>query len=161
ADNVAGPQDEVRGILDAFPGLLVDDVEHLAERAAARLGLRPARQALRGIVHIRDTAVGIGGDDGVADAGERDAKPFTLRRQFAFDALLLRDVTGELGHADHPALAVTNRRDGEGDLDGPSILCQTDRLEVLDPLTPAEAGQYLVLLGLAIRRDEDANGLAD
>ena len=60
-----------RGILDRLPGLLVDDVEHLGQRPPDRLRSRPAGQRFGRWVQEGHTSLGVGGDDRVADAGQR------------------------------------------------------------------------------------------
>ena len=50
------------------------------------VGLRPAGQRLRDGVHGGHATLGIGGDHGVADTGERDAKPFRLLPQCVLGA---------------------------------------------------------------------------
>ncbi len=51
--------------------LLVDDVEHLAERAAERLRRRQAGQVLDRLVRVDDRALGIGGQDRFGQRAER------------------------------------------------------------------------------------------
>ena len=66
------PEDFGRRILDRLPGLLVDDVEHLDQRPPDGLRQRPAGQRFGRWVQEGDQALGVGGDDGVADARQRD-----------------------------------------------------------------------------------------
>ena len=60
-----------RRILDGLPGLLVDDVEHVDQRPPDGLRQRPAGHRFGRWVQEGDQALGVGGDDGVADARQR------------------------------------------------------------------------------------------
>ena len=51
----------------------------------------------------------------------------------------LGDVAGDLGGAGEPPPGVTDRRDGERDLDQRAVLAPADRLEVVDPLATPDA----------------------
>jgi len=65
--------------------LLVDDVEDAFQRLARRFGLGPAGQGLGHRVQEGDAAVGVGGDDRVADAREGVTKPIALFVRGALD----------------------------------------------------------------------------
>ncbi len=80
-DDCPIPQGVGGGVLGGPPSPFVEDADDGLERDAHRLGLRPAGQRLGGRVQEGDGANGIGGDDGVADAGERDAEPLPLFQQ--------------------------------------------------------------------------------
>jgi len=64
------PLDLVCGALDDLAGILVDDVEDLAEWTAFSFVDGPAGEALRNSIHLGDERVGVGDDDGIADAGQ-------------------------------------------------------------------------------------------
>ena len=70
ADDHALPQRPEGGVLDLPAGLLVDDAEDRGEGLARRLGGGPARERLGDRVQRRDPALGVGDEDGIADAGE-------------------------------------------------------------------------------------------
>ena len=61
-----------RGVLDRLPGLLVDDAEHLGQRPPDGVRQRPPRQRLGRRVQEGHPGLGVGRDDRVADARERD-----------------------------------------------------------------------------------------
>ena len=54
---------------------VVERDEHRVDRRADGVGLRPSRQRLRDRIEDRHASVGVGRDDGVADAAERDEQP--------------------------------------------------------------------------------------
>src|SRR5581483_6511922 len=64
-------------------GLLIDDMKNLFDVAPGSIGLCPAGQTLRHRVNESYTAAGIGGDDSIADAGERDAQALALFAHFS------------------------------------------------------------------------------
>src|SRR5207248_298757 len=64
--------------LGRLPRALFEDGEDLFEHMPRRLPGRPAGELLGDVVHEGDTAVGIGRDDGVADARERPGEPPAL-----------------------------------------------------------------------------------
>ena len=61
------------GILHRLAGRLVDDAEDFFERPAVGLGLAPAGELLRHRIHHLDPAIGVAGDDPVADGVQRGA----------------------------------------------------------------------------------------
>ena len=64
-----------------LPCLLADEADDLIARPADSRPRTPSGQLLRHRVHERDAALGIAGDDAVADAVQGDAKPLLLGRQ--------------------------------------------------------------------------------
>ena len=62
-------------LLDGLAGLLVDDAEDVFQGLPEGLGRRPSGERLGDGVHVGDEAVGVGGQDRVADGGERDLIP--------------------------------------------------------------------------------------
>ncbi len=67
-----------RRVLDRLAGVLVDDAEHVLQGAARGfLGL-PADKLLGDRVEEVDPALGVGADDGIADARQRDVQPLPL-----------------------------------------------------------------------------------
>ena len=66
------------GAFDQRSGLFVDDIEDLYEGASLGLGGMPRGERLGHGVHEGDAGLGVGGDHGVADAGEGHAEPLLL-----------------------------------------------------------------------------------
>ena len=62
-------------LLDGLPGLFVDDAEDVFQAFPEGLGRRPSGERLGDGVHVGDEAVGVGGQDRVADGGERHLIP--------------------------------------------------------------------------------------
>ena len=71
ADDAPLPQDLGHGTFHRLVRLLVEDVKHRLQRLPLGLGLAPAGEFLGHRVHPAYLAVGIGGDDAVADGVER------------------------------------------------------------------------------------------
>ena len=97
--------------------VLVDDAEHRGERKAHGLGGLPAREALRFRVDEGDTAPGIGGDDGVADAGQGDGLEQTAGLHAPPETVqgLGQDADEDAADDEHEPLDEVGRRvDGEG-----------------------------------------------
>ena len=61
-----------------LPRLLADDPEHLANRPARCLRLRPAGELLGHPIQARDASLDVRGDDGVAGALQRDGEALTF-----------------------------------------------------------------------------------
>ena len=77
-DDLAFLQRPQGRVLDRLAGVLVDDAEHVVQRAAGRfLGL-PADKLLGDRVEEVHPALGVGADDGIADARQRDLQPLPL-----------------------------------------------------------------------------------
>ena len=57
------------------PRRLVDDVKDLLDILSGGVGERPSGQRLGDRIEVIDAAVGIGGDDAIADGGEGDLEP--------------------------------------------------------------------------------------
>ena len=72
------PQRPQRRVLDRLAGVLVDDAEHVFERPTGSLARLPADQLLGDRVQEVDPALGVGADDGIADARQRDLQPLPL-----------------------------------------------------------------------------------
>ena len=84
-DDHALPQGSDGGALDRLATLFIDDLEDGLQWTARRLSLRPAGQEFSDRVQEGDPPVGIGGDDRIANAGERwhgttPAESATLRQ---------------------------------------------------------------------------------
>ena len=62
------------------------------QRAAPCQILCPSRQALGRRIDERDVGIGVGGDHGIADAGERGCEPLLLAYDFKFNIAPLRDI---------------------------------------------------------------------
>ena len=67
-----------RWVMDRLPRFLVDDAEHGVELLACCFLFLPPGQRLGHGVHVGDAAFGIGGDNRIADAGERRPQAFAL-----------------------------------------------------------------------------------
>src|SRR5262245_7371657 len=76
-------------------------------------------------------------------------------------ALALGDVAGDLGGADDPAGRVPERRHGQRDIEQAAILAHPHRLVGFDALAAPGALENPQLFVVAVRRDDDLNGLAD
>ena len=79
SDDGAEAADLVDGVFDRSAGLFVEDGEDFVEGLALRVLLRPAGELLGDEVHEADSAVGIAGDDGVADAADSGVQPLLAR----------------------------------------------------------------------------------
>ena len=78
----AVPQGPDGGTLDGLASGPIDDAEHPVERHPLGLGLGPAGEGLGDGVEEGDAAAGVGGDDGIADAGEGHPTLFGLEVQW-------------------------------------------------------------------------------
>ena len=65
-----------RRVRHRLPGVFIDDAKHCVERLADRLTMRPTGQRFGDGVHVRDAAIDVGRDHGIADAVQRDAQHF-------------------------------------------------------------------------------------
>ena len=65
-------------VLDRVATHFIDDLENGVQRFPSFLLLRPAGQGLSHRVQEGGAAVGVGGDDRIANAGERDLQPLPL-----------------------------------------------------------------------------------
>src|SRR5882762_1955624 len=70
-------------------------------------------------------------------------------------------VASNVGCADDAALAVPDRRDSDGNVDLPSVLCIPYRLEMIGRLTARNPSQDRGLLARTLRRDQHGHGLAE
>ena len=73
-DDDAFAQRSACGVFDRLTRALADDSKHRIERPSRRLRLRKAGQRFCHGIHVRDASLDVGGDDGVADAAQRDAQ---------------------------------------------------------------------------------------
>jgi len=73
----------------------------------------------------------------------------------------IADVARDLRRADDDSAIVEDRRNSEGDREGRTVLALPNRLEVVDFFTAANVADDIVLLGLAIRRDDAPDRLPD
>ena len=62
-------------LLDGLPRRLVDDAKDLLDLHPGRVGERPAGERLGDGIEVVHAAVGVGGDDAVADGREGDLEP--------------------------------------------------------------------------------------
>ena len=113
-------------ILDRLARDLVDEIQDLGDRAAARLLQAPGRQALGNRIDIFDATLGIGADDGVANRLERHLRPLLLGEHRLLGALTLRDVRNRTLVAHDAVLSVTH---------GARVLQNHDLLAVAPPHT--------------------------
>ena len=77
-DDLAVPQRPQGRVLDRLAGVLVDDAEHVFQRSSGGFLRLPADQLLGDRVEEIDPALGVGADDGIADARQRDVQPLPL-----------------------------------------------------------------------------------
>ena len=78
SDDDALPQGSGGRVLDRVATRFIDDLENGVQRFPRCLLLRPAGQGLSHRVQEGNAAVGVGGDDRIANAGERDMQPLPL-----------------------------------------------------------------------------------
>ena len=74
-----------------------------------------------------------------------------------FEGLPLRDVPRDGRRADDRPFDVSNRRNGQGDVDRASVLAHTHRLEMLDVFPPNDALENVLLFTKPLRRYERRN----
>jgi len=81
-DDHAIPECPQCRILDKLASVLIDDAEHVRQRLTCRLFKRPPGHGLRDGIEKADPPLGIGDDDGIPDAPERDPKLLGLLASF-------------------------------------------------------------------------------
>src|SRR6185437_4809374 len=79
-------------ILDRLARDLVDEIQHIAQGAAARLIQAPSREALGDGIDVLDAALGVGADHRIADRLERHLRPLLLGEDSLLGALSFGDV---------------------------------------------------------------------
>jgi hypothetical protein len=79
ADDGAETADLIHRIFNDGSGLLVEDAEDIVEGETSGFAFGPAGELLGYEVHEGDVAVGVAGDDGIADAAEGDVEPLLAR----------------------------------------------------------------------------------
>ena len=143
------------GILGRHAGLLADDPEHLADRPARCLRLRPAGELLGDTIQRRDAPLGVGGDDRVTDALQRDGEPLTLHGQGILHAPSIEAleqlpapvaldqrelvVPDDIGHLGGPAALQRVRAEGEhavlaeNSIDGRLVVGEAPPVRLLEP----------------------------
>src|SRR5437660_115108 len=105
---LAATQHAQQRIVDRLARDLVDEIQDLADRAAARLLQAPGRQALGDRIDVFDAPLGIGADDGVANRLERHLRPLLLGEHRLLGALALRDVRNRTLVAHDAVFSVTH-----------------------------------------------------
>ena len=75
SDGKPSLDDDPDRLFDRLSGRLVDDVKDLLDLLSGRLGERPAGERLGDGIEVVDAAVGVGGDDAIADGSEGDLEP--------------------------------------------------------------------------------------
>jgi hypothetical protein len=75
--------------------------------------------------------------------------------------LLGGNIARDFRGADDTVARVPDRRDSHGNVESPAILGDSNRVEVLDPLTAADPLQDHSLLVAAIWRDDEHDGLTN
>ncbi len=119
-------------IVDRPAAVFMHQAKHLADRLVEGFGLRPAGQALGDRVQRRHPALGIGGDDPVADGLQRYPGQFLGSGERLFGVFAVSDIAaGEMQHARAP-----------GRLDGQRHI-QPERGAVQAQRIPVEAGKAL------------------
>ena len=109
---------------DGLARHLVDEVQHLADRAAPRLGAVPPGKTLRDRVHVFDMPLRIGADHRIADGLQRDLGALFLGKHGLLGALAFGDVDERAFIAADLAVHIT---------DGAGVLQDGDRLSVAPP----------------------------
>ena len=103
----AGAADRHRQrVLERLAGFLMEAAEHLLDRAPLAVLEPPAGQRLGDRVDVVDDAAGIGRDDAVADALQRDLRAFLLAEQRLLVELAVSDVELDADQAQEPPLVV-------------------------------------------------------
>ena len=87
--------------------------------------------------------------------------PRQERLAFRLNSPALGDVARDLRGADDVPRGTLDGRDGQRDVDPPTILCPPHRLEMVDDFAPADAGEHAVLLRAAVVRDDEHDVTAD
>ena len=128
------------GIGRLHPRLLVDDVEHLVDRAAERFLLRPARQPLGDRVDAGDASMLVGGEDGVTDAVERCGEALFAPPERLLGAPVLRDVSEDQHRAARRPAGVADGRTAVGD--GPLRAVTRDQRGVIGEPDDDALGQH-------------------
>ena len=75
ADGQPSLDDDPDRLFDGRPRRLVDDAKDLLDLSPGCLGERPSGQRLGDGIEVVDAAVGVGGDDAIADGSEGDLEP--------------------------------------------------------------------------------------
>ena len=99
----------VDGVLDDAAGLLVEDREHVVQRAALGVGGQPAGQALGDRVHERHAARRARRDHRVPDAAQRGRPQLQRALGLQLGFLARRDVERDAEPLADPAIAVEER----------------------------------------------------
>src|SRR4051812_1128765 len=110
ADGDSITQNLFDGILDGFPGPLIENGEYHLQRLSLSFLLRPPRQLLCNAIQEGHVPLHISSDHRIADAGERDAQPLLLLTQAQLAPLPFADVPEDEHAADDVALSISNRR---------------------------------------------------
>ena len=86
-----------------------------------------------------------------------------LKQQGALglDSFAVGDVARDLRCTDDPAGGIADRRDGEGNGQPCAVLSLSDRLEMVDDLAAADAGQHVVLLRVPLQGNDQLDVVAD
>ena len=106
-------------ILERLAGFLVESAEDLLDGASLAVLEPPAGEGLGNRIDVVDHALGVGGDDPVADALQRDLGALLLAKQRFLVQLALGDVEFDPDEAQQPALVVDT---GLGAADHPAPL---------------------------------------
>ena len=88
---------------------------------------------------------------------------FTFEKFFAFaeNAFDAGHIAGDLGNADDMSIRVFDGGNGDGNIQGASVLADADRFKMIDPLPAAELLQDFGFFIKTVRREQDGDGLAD
>ena len=91
-DYLAVPKHFDHGAFRYDPRHFLNDIESLAQITSTSFGQGPSGQLLRYVIHEFNVAVGIGGDDGVADALQGRGPTLLAGAQRLLGLLALGDV---------------------------------------------------------------------
>jgi hypothetical protein len=138
-----------RGVLGRLAGLLVDEAEHLGQRPPDGVAQRPARQRLGRRIQEGHPGLGVGREDGVAEARQRDRVAALAGRGAA-----VRAVQGFTQAADdHPGQREERQGGGGGARDVGGVVRSDE--DVIRDQGGEEGGQEPGPEAAVVRRDHD------
>src|ERR1700681_4589979 len=169
---LGAPEHAGEGVLDGLAGELVDELEHRADRLAARFRNTPGGQGLGDRVNVFDAPCGVGADHRIPDRLQGHLRALLLGEHGLFGALALGDVgdralvaedaTGAIAHRarvlqDHQLLDVAPAHE---ELRIPNLPFRLDAAGELGaiggiPVKRRSARQRVQLLGVAVAEHGD------
>src|SRR5580704_14815951 len=133
-------------------GLFIETIrwDERRHRFADNLVSGVAEEPLRAFVPACDDAVQIFANDGVVGRIDDGSK----KAANALGVVVFGDVAGDFGCADNLALIVSDRRNGQRDIEQGGVLPLADGLEMIYAFAPRQAGDNLGLFIETIGWDE-------